>query len=88
MENTDAESVDDITAAISKDSVSVRAEKIGYETGNPINKETGNGCCQCHPEGGEYDLLAQYRFDFCVFGIHTTRKQDDTQSNHTDELRP
>ena len=21
------------------------------------------------------------------FGIHTTRKQDDTQSNHTDELR-
>ena len=39
------------------------------------------------PEGGEYDSLAQYRFDFCVFGIHTTRKQDDTQSNHTDELR-
>ena len=33
MENTDAESVDDITAAISKDSVSVRAEKSGYETG-------------------------------------------------------
>ena len=41
------------------------------ESGNPINKESGENSSKQHTEGGKQYALWQYRFDIRVFGIHT-----------------
>ena len=52
----------------------------------PPDEEAGKQSRQKYTHSGEHDTLRQHRLDVGKLGIHTARKKDDAQSNHTNEL--
>lgn len=75
MANTDAESVDDMVEASSREVMSGQVDIGPAHTRQPPYKQSGKQRRQQHTESGQYDTGGEDRLDFGELGIHSAENR-------------